>query len=135
VGRCPPRPSGSRPRGDLCLLVYVKLLNCLGSAIPARERVVVCEEVFELALRLPDAVAIQTRQPSLEGTGEVRLRRLVRDRSPGRAARLGAPDVARPGERSRPCSTGSTQAAGTARCCRVSIRACGSTPPRVPSRP
>ena len=55
------------------------LLNCLGSAIPARERVVVCEEVFELALRLPDVVAMQTRQPSLEGTGEVRLRRLVKE--------------------------------------------------------
>lgn len=55
------------------------LLNCLGSAIPARERVVVCEEVFELALRLPDVVAMQTRQPSLEGTGEIRLRRLVKE--------------------------------------------------------
>lgn len=55
------------------------LLNCLAAAIPARERVVTCEEVFELRLPLPDWVALQTRQPNLEGTGEVRLRRLVKE--------------------------------------------------------
>jgi pilus assembly protein CpaF len=55
------------------------LLNCLAAAIPARERVVTCEEVFELRIPLPDVVAMQTRQPNLEGTGEVRLRRLVKE--------------------------------------------------------
>jgi pilus assembly protein CpaF len=55
------------------------LLNCLAAAIPARERVVTCEEVFELRLPLPDWVAMQTRQPNLEGLGEVRLRRLVKE--------------------------------------------------------
>jgi pilus assembly protein CpaF len=55
------------------------LLNCLAAAIPARERVVTCEEVFELRVPLPDVVALQTRQASLEGTGEVRLRRLVKE--------------------------------------------------------
>jgi pilus assembly protein CpaF len=55
------------------------LLNCLLAAIPARERVITCEEVFELRPPLPDVVAMQTRQPSLEGTGEVRLRRLVKE--------------------------------------------------------
>src|SRR4051794_21417174 len=53
------------------------LLNCLAAAIPSRERVVTCEEVFELRLSLPDVVAMQTRQANLEGAGEVRLRRLV----------------------------------------------------------
>jgi len=53
------------------------LLACLAGAIPARERVVSAEEVFELALSLPDWVALQTRQPNLEGAGEVPLRRLV----------------------------------------------------------
>src|SRR4051794_7460992 len=53
------------------------LLNCLAAAIPSRERVVTCEEVFELRLPLPDVVAMQTRQANLEGAGEVRLRRLV----------------------------------------------------------
>jgi len=55
------------------------LLNCLAAAIPARERVIVCEEVFELSFPLPDVVAMQTRQASLEGTGEIRLRRLVKE--------------------------------------------------------
>jgi len=55
------------------------LLNCLGAAIPARERVITCEEVFELQLPAPDLVALQTRQPNLDGAGEVRLRRLVRE--------------------------------------------------------
>lgn len=55
------------------------LLNCLAAAIPARERVVTCEEVFELRVPLPDVVAMQTRQPNLEGTGEIRLRRLVKE--------------------------------------------------------
>jgi pilus assembly protein CpaF len=55
------------------------LLNCLTAAIPARERVITCEEVFELRVPLPDVVAMQTRQASLEGTGEVRLRRLVKE--------------------------------------------------------
>jgi pilus assembly protein CpaF len=55
------------------------LLNCLAGAIPAKERVVTCEEVFELQLGLPDVVAMQTRQPNLEGTGEIRLRRLVKE--------------------------------------------------------
>jgi pilus assembly protein CpaF len=55
------------------------LLNCLGAAIPARERVVTCEEVFEIRLPLPDVVAMQTRQANLEGSGEVRLRRLIKE--------------------------------------------------------
>lgn len=53
------------------------MLNCLAAAIPARERVVTCEEVFEVKVPLPDWVPMQCRQPSLEGTGEVRLRKLV----------------------------------------------------------
>jgi pilus assembly protein CpaF len=55
------------------------LLNCLAAAIPARERVVTCEETFELRLPNADWVAMQTRQPNLEGLGEVRLRRLVKE--------------------------------------------------------
>jgi pilus assembly protein CpaF len=55
------------------------LLNCLTAAIPPRERVITCEEVFELRVPLPDVVAMQTRQPNLEGSGEIRLRRLVKE--------------------------------------------------------
>jgi pilus assembly protein CpaF len=53
------------------------LLNCLLAAVPGRERVVTCEEVFELKAPLPDVVRMQTRQASLEGTGEITLRNLV----------------------------------------------------------
>jgi pilus assembly protein CpaF len=64
------------------------LLNCLAAAIPSRERVVTCEEVFELRLPLPDVVAMQTRQANLEGAGEVRLRRLVTEALRMRPERL-----------------------------------------------
>jgi pilus assembly protein CpaF len=53
------------------------LLSCLLNAVPAHERVVTCEEVFEIRLDRPDWVAMQTRQVGLEGTGEINLRRLV----------------------------------------------------------
>ena len=55
------------------------LLNCLAGAVPARERVVTCEEVFELDIALPDVVAMQCRQANLEGTGEIALRALVKE--------------------------------------------------------
>jgi pilus assembly protein CpaF len=64
------------------------LLNCLAGAIPALERVVTCEEVFELRIPLPDTVALQCRQASLEGTGEVRLRRLVKEALRMRPSRI-----------------------------------------------
>lgn len=53
------------------------MLNCLAAAIPARERVITCEEVFELQVPLPDVVSMQTRQINLEGKGEIDLRRLI----------------------------------------------------------
>jgi len=63
-------------------------LNCLSSAIPARERVVTCEEVFELKIPLRDVASMQCRQPSLEGTGEVPLRRLVKEALRMRPSRI-----------------------------------------------
>ena len=64
------------------------LLNCLAAAIPAGERVITVEEVFELQVPLPDVVSMQTRQPSLEGTGEIRLRRLVKEALRMRPSRI-----------------------------------------------
>lgn len=55
------------------------LLNCLLAAVPAHQRVVTCEEVFELQLQNRDVVAMQCRQPNLEGRGEIPLRRLVKE--------------------------------------------------------
>ena len=64
------------------------MLNALAGAIPARERVISCEEVFELRLAARDWVAMQCRQPNLEGTGEIPLRRLVKEALRMRPSRL-----------------------------------------------
>lgn len=55
------------------------LLSALIAASPPEHRIVTVEETFELAVDAPDIVALQGRQPSLEGTGEVSLRRLVKE--------------------------------------------------------
>ncbi len=55
------------------------LLGALIAASPPEHRIVTVEETFELAIDAPDLVALQGRQPSLEGTGEVTLRRLVKE--------------------------------------------------------
>lgn len=64
------------------------MLNCLAAAIPPNERVISAEEVFELDIRLRDTVAMQCRQPSLEGTGEITLRRLVKEALRMRPSRI-----------------------------------------------
>ena len=64
------------------------LLNCLSAAVPPRDRIVTCEEVFELKVPQRDVVAMQCRQPSLEGTGEVPLRRLVKEALRMRPSRI-----------------------------------------------
>ena len=53
------------------------MLNCLAACIPPRDRVITCEEVFELQPQVPDVVALQTRRANLEGEGEISLRRLI----------------------------------------------------------
>ncbi|HLS64270.1 MAG TPA: ATPase, T2SS/T4P/T4SS family [Ruania sp.] len=55
------------------------MVNSLAGSIPAHQHVVTCEEVFELQLECRDWVAMQCRQPNLEGTGEIPLRRLVKE--------------------------------------------------------
>ncbi|MET0736155.1 MAG: ATPase, T2SS/T4P/T4SS family [Microbacterium sp.] len=55
------------------------LLGALIAACPPGHRIVTVEETFELAVTAADIVALQGRQPSLEGTGEVTLRRLVKE--------------------------------------------------------
>ncbi len=54
-------------------------LRALAAAIPASERVVTVEEVFELNLPSRDVVAMQCRSANLEGNGEISLRRLVKE--------------------------------------------------------
>ena len=44
--------------------------------------------MFELKIPLPDVVSLQCRQPSLEGTGEIKLRRLVKEALRMRPSRI-----------------------------------------------
>lgn len=55
------------------------LARALAAQIPPRERIITCEEVFELNLPNRDCVAMQTRNANIEGIGEVTLRDLVRE--------------------------------------------------------
>lgn len=55
------------------------LLGALLSAARPGERIVTVEETFELSFTARDAVTMQCRQPSLEGTGEISLRRLIKE--------------------------------------------------------
>ena len=64
------------------------LLNCLLNEIDKTERVITCEEVFEISLNHADWVAMQTRPSSIEGKGEVNLRHLVREALRMRPERL-----------------------------------------------
>ena len=53
-------------------------LNALAFAIGERERIVSIEEAAELRLPQPNVVALETRPPSVEGTGAVDVRALLR---------------------------------------------------------
>jgi len=55
------------------------MLNALLSASRASERIVTVEETFELDIAARDTVAMQCRAPSMEGTGEISLRRLIKE--------------------------------------------------------
>lgn len=55
------------------------MLGALLSCANPSDRIVTVEETFELSLPGRDVVALQCRQPSLEGTGEITLRRLIKE--------------------------------------------------------
>lgn len=74
--------SGATQAGKTTLVCA--LLAELGDS----ERIVTVEETFEIATRHPDVVGMQCRGPSLEGVGEVTLRRLVKEALRMRPTRL-----------------------------------------------
>jgi len=55
------------------------LLNCMTNYIDHGERIITCEDAAELQLQQPHVVRLETRQPSLEGTGAISMRDLVRN--------------------------------------------------------
>ena len=55
------------------------LLNCLSSFIPTTERIATIEDAAELRLQQPHVARMETRPPSIEGTGQVTCRDLVRN--------------------------------------------------------
>lgn len=55
------------------------LVNCLLREVHPSQRVVTCEEVFEINVDLPDMTQMQTRDTGLDGGAEITLRDLVRE--------------------------------------------------------
>jgi pilus assembly protein CpaF len=55
------------------------MLNVLSDYIPEDERLITIEESAELQLRLKHTVTLETRASNAEGSGEVRIRDLVRN--------------------------------------------------------
>lgn len=54
------------------------LLNCLTGNIDHGERIITIEDSAELQLQQPHVVRLETRPPSIEGTGEVTMRTLLK---------------------------------------------------------
>lgn len=74
--------AGATQAGKTTLMTA--LLNELGPD----ERLVSCEDTFELSVNHPDWVAMQTRPASIEGAGEISLRELVKQALRMRPSRL-----------------------------------------------
>jgi pilus assembly protein CpaF len=73
-------------RGKISMIVVggtgtgkTTMLNVLSNFIPEGERLITIEESAELQLQGAHVVTLETRQANAEGTGEVRIRDLVRN--------------------------------------------------------
>ena len=71
--RCNVIISGGTGSGKTTLLI------CLSGQIDPSERVITCEDAAELQLQQPHVVRLETRPRSLEGSGEVTMRDLVKN--------------------------------------------------------
>jgi pilus assembly protein CpaF len=54
-------------------------LNAVSAFIPGDERIVTIEDAAELQLQQEHVITLESRPPNIEGTGEVRIRELVRN--------------------------------------------------------
>lgn len=72
------------------------LLSALLKELRADQRLVSCEDTFEISLTHPDWVAMQTRPEDLEGSNEISLRDLVKQALRMRPSRLAIGEVRGP---------------------------------------
>jgi pilus assembly protein CpaF len=69
------------------------LLCALLAELPAGERLVTVEDTFEIRSNATDWVALQTRPASIEGHGEIGLRRLIKEALRMRPSRIAVGEV------------------------------------------
>jgi pilus assembly protein CpaF len=55
------------------------MLNAMSAFVPGDERIVTIEDAAELQLQQDHVITLESRPPNIEGTGEVRIRELVRN--------------------------------------------------------
>jgi pilus assembly protein CpaF len=73
-------------RGKLNILISggtgtgkTTLLNAMSAFVPGDERIVTIEDAAELQLQQDHVIPLESRPPNIEGTGEVKIRELVRN--------------------------------------------------------
>jgi pilus assembly protein CpaF len=55
------------------------MLNAMSAYVPDDERIVTIEDAAELQLQQEHVITLESRPPNIEGTGEIRIRELVRN--------------------------------------------------------